>query len=383
MAEPTVRCGLDIGKKNFAVFGVNQAGRTSIKRQLTRSEVSSFFCQLPPCEIGIESCGGSHYWARELEKLGHRVRLISAKYVKPYLRKGKNDSNDAEAICEAISRPNMKFVSVKTEAQQSILMAHRIRSQCIATRISIINQIHGHLLEFGIVVSKAKSRFRRDIQDVFAGAELPVLVEELLHGLLISLDHAEERIAVLDRRMRQWAQQDELASKLLMLDGVGALTASAAVATAGDPSVFKNGRHFAAWLGLVPRQYSTGGKYRVGGEEEGAEEREQQHLEEHGRGDAVRSNPDPAGAGGNTRRRRAVVRVPGRRRERVHDRRRVRRRRRRHRHPLVLPGQPRGKIRPRSTGPPKAAPCASHSCPTAASHTAVARASTSAISAAS
>lgn len=265
MAEPTVRCGLDIGKKNFAVFGINRVGKTSLKRHLARSEVLPFFCQLPPCEIGIESCGGSHYWTRELAKFGHRVRLISAKYVKPYLRKGKNDSNDAEAICEAISRPNMKFVSVKTEAQQSVLMAHRIRSQCIANRVSIINQIHGHLLEFGIAVSKTKNRFRRDVQDVFASAELPALVEELLHGLLISLDHTEERIAVLDRRIEQWAKQDELASKLLRLDGVGPLTASAAVATAGDPSVFKNGRHFAAWLGLVPRQYSTGGKSRLGG----------------------------------------------------------------------------------------------------------------------
>jgi len=226
--------------------------------------VLSFFAQLPPCIIGIEACGGSHYWARELRKLGHEIKLISARFVIPYRRKAKNDLNDAEAICEAISRPSMNYVSIKSEEQQTILMAHRIRFQSIATRTALTNQIHGHLLEFGIVVSKGRKKMRRDLHEVLEREGIPALLCELIHDLLAAVDREEERIEALDRRIEQWVKRNEIASKLLQLDGVGSLTASAIVATAGDAKVFKNSRQFAAWLGLVPRQHSSGGKSRLG-----------------------------------------------------------------------------------------------------------------------
>ncbi|WP_075178525.1 IS110 family transposase [Neptunomonas phycophila] len=258
------RCGLDIAKQIFAVHAVNSNEKPVFQKLIPRRKVLSFFAQLPPCIIGIEACGGSHYWARELRKLGHEIKLISARFVIPYRRKAKNDLNDAEAICEAISRPSMNYVSIKSEEQQTILMAHRIRFQSIATRTALTNQIHGHLLEFGIVVSKGRKKMRRDLHEVLEREGIPALLCELIHDLLAAVDREEERIEALDRTIEQWVKRNEIASKLLQLDGVGSLTASAIVATAGDAKVFKNSRQFAAWLGLVPRQHSSGGKSRLG-----------------------------------------------------------------------------------------------------------------------
>ncbi|NKI17702.1 IS110 family transposase [Spongiibacter sp. KMU-166] len=259
-----VRCGLDIAKHVMAVHGVDSNGNVVVRKNLSRKKVLEYFAQIPPCCVGIESCGGSHYWARELIKLGHTPRLISVKFVIPYRRKGKNDANDAEAICEAISRPGMRFLSVKTEDQQSILMAHRIRTQSIATRTALINQIHGHLQEFGIVVSKGRHKLKRDLVEIFSDESLPTLLHEMLHDLLAALLREEERIETLDKRIGSWVEGNETASRLTKLDGIGPITASAVVATTGHASSFKNGRQFAAWLGLVPRQYSSGGKNKLG-----------------------------------------------------------------------------------------------------------------------
>lgn len=264
MDKVPVRCGLDIAKNVFAVHAVNNHGKGIIRKNLQRKNVLEYFAQLPSCFIGIESCGGSHYWARELKKLGHNAVLISVKFVIPYRRKGKNDANDAEAICEAISRPGMQFVAMKSESQQAILMAHRIRSQSIATRTSLINQIHGHLQEFGIVVSKGRHKLKKDLAVLMSGDKLPALLYEMLHDLLAALLREEERVEALDKRIAQWVSTNPVASKLTTLDGIGPLTASAVVATAGNAAVFKNGRQFAAWLGLVPRQYSSGGKNKLG-----------------------------------------------------------------------------------------------------------------------
>lgn len=264
MDKVPVRCGLDITKHVMANHAVNHSGNVVVQKNISRKKVLEYFAQLPPCNAGIESCGGSHYWARELKKLGHNPKLISVKFVIPYRRKGKDDANDAEAICEAISRPGMGFVAVKTEDQQAILMAHRIRSQSIATRTAMINQIHGHLQEFGVVVSKGRHKLKRDLADIFSDETLPPLLYEMLHDLLTALLREEERVDSLDKRISSWVNSNEMASRLTRIDGIGPITASAVVATAGNASVFKNGRQFAAWLGLVPRQYSSGGKNKLG-----------------------------------------------------------------------------------------------------------------------
>lgn len=260
-----VRIGMDIAKQVFLVHGVDARGNAVLRKKLKRTEVLDFFAQLPETEVGIESCGGSHYWARELGKLSHKVKLISPHLVTPYRRKGKNDANDAEAICEAISRPGMNFVAVKSESQQSILMVHRVRDQLVSDRTSLINQIRGHLMEFGIVLPVGRRQFQRTIGDVMAGDSLPKLVFEMLHEMLARLARLDDQLADLDAKVEHWVEQDEAASRLMQLEGIGPLTASALVATAGNGSAFKNGRQFAAWLGLVPSQYSSGGKNKLGG----------------------------------------------------------------------------------------------------------------------
>lgn len=260
MSVQIIRGGLDIAKHVFAFVGVNRSDKIVTKKILKRCEVLNYFANLPPMEVGIETCGGSHYWGRELKKLGHTVRLIHSKFVTPYRRKGKNDLNDAEAICEAISRPDMNFVAVKSEEQQLVLMIHRLRSQSISRRTAIINQLHGHLHEFGFVVSKGRHKLKRDINDLLNEDALPALLVELVHDLLCALHREEERVEEYDRQITAWSKTNPVASKLLEVEGVGALTATAIVASVGSPNTFKNGRQFAAWLGLVPRQHSSGGR---------------------------------------------------------------------------------------------------------------------------
>lgn len=264
MKNLPVRFGLDIAKHNFSLHAVDQQGKVVERVNLSRKKVLSYFANQPPCIIGIESCGGSHYWARELEKLGHCVKLISAKFVVPYRIKGKNDANDAEAICEAISRPSMKFVAKKSIDQQVVLMAHRVRSQSIATRTALINQLHGHLQEFGFVVSKGRSKLKQEVAEILSREDIPPLLFQLVNDLMLALSREEDRVACQDRLISEWTKSHSMARELMKLDGVGPLTASAVVATTGNPSAFKNGRQFSAWLGLVPRQYSSGGKTKLG-----------------------------------------------------------------------------------------------------------------------
>jgi transposase len=260
------RCGLDIAKQVFQVHGVNEHGVVKGRRVLPRVKVLEYFAQSPPCLIGIEACGGAHYWARELSKLGHTVKLMAAQYVAAYRKRGKNDANDAEAICEAVGRPNMRFVAIKSEEQQAVLMVHRARTLVMANRTAQVNQIRGLLGEFGLVVPQGVGRLRRELPGILEDAEngLPALAREVLCGLLEQLREADLRISSYDRQIRALAEASEPARRLMRVESIGPQTATALVATVGDPHVFKNGRGFAAWLGITPRQRSSGGKEQLG-----------------------------------------------------------------------------------------------------------------------
>ena len=260
------RIGLDIAKNVFPVHGVDEQGKVVIRKQLSRSKVLAYFAQLPACRIGIEACGSAHYWGRELQKLGHNVRLMAVQLIKPYRTKQKNDRNDAEAICEAVSRPQMRFVPIKTVEQQAVLTVHRARELLVSERTAVANQIRGLLLEYGIAIAAGLQRLRRELPTVLSATEkvLPTLARTVvseLHGRLQELD---ERIANHDRQIAQVAKQSEAAKRLMRVEGVGPITATAVVATVGDAKAFAHGRQFAAWLGLVPKQFSTGGKPLLG-----------------------------------------------------------------------------------------------------------------------
>ena len=223
-------------------------------------------CEGAACLIGIEACGSAHYWARELTKLGHTVKLMAAQFVIPYRKRGKNDANDADAICEAVGRPNMRFVAIKSEEQQAVLMVHRARTLVVANRTAQVNQIRGLLGEFGLVVPKGVSRLRRELPGILEDAEngLPMLAREVLAGLLEQFREVDARISAYDRQLRALAEASEPARRLMQIESIGPQTATALVASMGDPQVFKNGRGFAAWLGITPRQHSSGGKDRPG-----------------------------------------------------------------------------------------------------------------------
>jgi len=260
------RCGLDIAKRVFQVHGVDEEGRVRVRKTLTRKQVLEFFAQLPPCLVGMEACGSAHYWAREIAKLGHTVKLMAAHFVIAYRKKGKNDANDAEAICEAVGRPNMNFVAVKSEEQQAMLMVHRARSLTVANRTAQANQIRGLLGEFGVVVPQGVAALRKQLPGILEDAEngLPWLARETLAGLLEQLRELDQRVAQYDRQISSLAQHSEPAQRLMAIEGIGPITATAAVATVGDPRVFAHGRAFAASLGLTPRQHSTGGHTVLG-----------------------------------------------------------------------------------------------------------------------
>jgi len=245
------RCGLDIAKQVFQVHGVNEHGAMKGRKRLARAKVLEYFAQVPPCLIGIEACGGAHYWARELGKLGHTVKLMAAQFVTPYRKRGKNDVNDAEAICEAVGRLNMHFIAVKTEEQQGILMVHRARTLVVANRTALANQIRGLLGEFGLVVPKGIAQLRWQLPQLLEDAEngLPALAREVLAGLLEQLRELDKRIQQFDRKLRELASASEPARRLMQLESIGSMTATAIVASMGDPKVFKSGRSYAASLG--------------------------------------------------------------------------------------------------------------------------------------
>lgn len=260
-----IRIGLDIAKHIFYLHGVDAHGKTTLRKKLQRHELLAFFGRLTPCLIAMEACSGSHYWARELRTLGHEVRLISPQFVVPYRKNQKNDYNDAEAICEAASRQHMRFVAVKSAEQQATLMVHRIREQCIADRTSKANQIRGHLHEFGVVLPQGVTKITALLPALLEDDHLPGLLKSLLRDLLEDIYQINKRIEALDQQIHEFVKSNDTAKRLMTIKGIGPITASALVATVGDAHLFKNSRQFAAWLGLVPKQFSSGGKTKLGG----------------------------------------------------------------------------------------------------------------------
>ena len=259
------RIGLDLAKQVFQLHAVDHQERVVLRKTLHRALMLTFFTRLEPCLIGIEACGSSHYWARELTRLGHTVRIIPPQFVKPYLKGNKNDANDAEAICEAVSRPGMRYVAIKSEAQQSMQAEHRVRARLIHDRTALSNEIRGILGEFGFVLPAGLSALRKALPEILSQQEKwDNRFIRLLSELTEELQALDERLNRYDRRLKQLAQEDERIRRLQEISGIGPVTASALVAAVGDAKQFKSGREMAAWLGLVPRQHSSGGKTKMG-----------------------------------------------------------------------------------------------------------------------
>jgi transposase len=258
--------GLDLAKSIFQVHGVDAAGRMVLKRRLRRGELLAFFAKLPPCLVGLEACGGAHWWAREIVAVGHQVRLMPARYVRPYVKRNKNDAADAEAICEAVTRPSMRFVPVKGVEQQAVLLLHRTRELLVRQRTMLINALRGHLAEFGVVVAQGAGKVRELIAIVVDpdDARVPPLGKEALRLLIEQLRSIEDKLVELERDLLAWHRTNEVSQRLTTVPGVGPITATAIAASVGDPAYFRSARHFAAWLGLVPGQHASGGKERLG-----------------------------------------------------------------------------------------------------------------------
>jgi transposase len=257
--------GLDLGKSVFQVHGVDARGQVLLAKQLRRAAVLRFFANLPSCLVGMEACATAHHWARSIAGLGHQVRLMPPRYVKPYVKRSKSDRADAAAICEAVQRPTMRFVAVKTEEQQGMLVIHRVRETLVAQRTQLINALRGHLAEFGIVAPQGAGNVRDLVGRLADAEEVPGTARGVLLTLVDQLRHTEERLAELDDQLQAQAQRDETAQRLMTIPGVGPIVATALVATIGDARTFSSGRHLAAWIGLVPGQRSTGGKERLVG----------------------------------------------------------------------------------------------------------------------
>jgi transposase len=254
--------GIDLAKRVFALHGVNGVGRVTLRRICQRDELVAVIAQLPPCLIGMEACSGAHEWAREFARFGHTVRLMAPKFVRPYRKTGKNDYNDAEAICEAVARPNMRFVPVKSLEQQAVLCIHRVRQGFVEERTATINRIRGLLAEFGLVLPQKAIAVRRGLPPLLD--RLPALAGLALTDLYAHLSLLDERIRDYERQIVQLARQNEAACRLMAITGVGPIIALAMVASVGNARSFDSGRQFAAWLGLVPKQWSSGGKIRLG-----------------------------------------------------------------------------------------------------------------------
>ena len=257
--------GLDIAKQVFQVHGADKMGRAVLRRKLRRNEVIQFFCEQPPCLVGIEASGSARHWARVLGGLGHTVRLMAPQLVKPDVKSQKNDANDAEAICEAVTRPNMRFIPQKSVEQQDLQCLHRVRSRLVACRTQLINQIRGQLAEYGIVLPQHPGQVRSGLPTVLEDAEnqLTGFGRDLFRSLYEELAQLDEKIAEVDNRIQIVFQNHPDCRRIAAVEGVGPLIATAIVAAISNGHAFENGRQFSAWLGLVPRQNSSGGKSRL------------------------------------------------------------------------------------------------------------------------
>src|SRR5262249_10546151 len=251
--------GLDLAKHVFQVHGVDAEGATVLRKQLRRAQVLAFFSRLPPCLVGLEACATAHYWGRELRALGHEVRLMPAQYVKAYIKRNKHDAADAEAICEAVGRPTMRFVPVKTADQQAAVLLHRGRERLVRQRTGLVNALRGHLAESGVIAPQGLRNVGKLIAIVRdeGDARLPDLARQVLQVLAAQIEQLAAAVAAIEKQLMAWHKSNPVSQRLASVPGIAA--------TVVEPSGFRSGREFAAWLGLVPRQNSTGGKHRLGG----------------------------------------------------------------------------------------------------------------------
>ena len=259
--------GIDLAKNVFQVHGIDAHGEAILKKQLKRDQVATFFANLSPCLIGMEACSSAHYWARKLQGFGHTVKLMAPQFVKPYVKTNKNDAADAEAICEAVTRPTMRFVPIKNVEQQAVLALHRVRQGLVRARTAQANQIRGLLSEFGLILPQGIAYLYQRVPVLLdeANDELPGTFRELVQRLLEHLKELDRQVGEMEVQIQTWHRSNVLSRKLEKIPGIGPLTASALVASIGDAKNFTNGRQLAAWLGLVPKQHSSGGKTNLQG----------------------------------------------------------------------------------------------------------------------
>ena len=258
--------GIDIAKRYFQVHGVGASGTVTMRRRISRDGFLRLLASVPPCLVGLEAGSGAHHWAREIARLGHDVRLMPPQFVRPYVKTNKNDAADAEACCEAVQRPGMRFVPVKSREQQAAMALHRVRDHLVRQRTGTINALRGHLAEYGIVASALRGGLNELFSIVQADeddAHLPATMKQLLRMLVAEIRAADAHIAELDRKLKDNARTDEACRRLIEVPGIGPVIATAVVATVSDDQRFTSARHFAAWLGLTPKQHSSGGKERL------------------------------------------------------------------------------------------------------------------------
>lgn len=262
--EKLSRIGMDTSKHIFQLHGVDVAERVILRRKLRRKEVLEFFAGIEPTLVGLEACGGAHYWARELTRLGHGVRLIAPQYVKPYVKRGKNDAADAEAICEAMSRPTMRFVAVKSTESQAALMLAGMRERLVRNRVQLANAIRGYAAEFGVVAAKGQANIGPLLLRLQADESIPALARELFTEHAREYAQLNAQLVAINAKLLAWHRANELSRRLAQLPSIGPLIASLLVMKTPDPQAFRSGRQFAAWLGLTPKDHSTAGKTRLG-----------------------------------------------------------------------------------------------------------------------
>lgn len=255
--------GIDIAKRIFQIHGVDKNGKTVLKKKLMRDQLLSFMVNIPKCLVGIEACGGANYWARELIKLGHEVKLMAPQFVKPYVKTNKNDQADAEAICEAVARPNMRFVPVKTIEQQDVLSIHRVRERLVKNRTALANEIRGLLHEFGFIIPQGINKVIVKLTEILDEGQLSSLSYQTFYELKEEFVEDDKKIKELEKRLKVIAMDSVQCQQLMSIPGIGLITATALVSSIGNARNFENGRQLSAWLGLVPRQHSSGGKEKL------------------------------------------------------------------------------------------------------------------------